>query len=170
MNTTTDRELLVNRIRGYFKRRYTGDDPARACLYWAQATTEVITVKTGQRCIIQAGTLNWPIVTVEQDDGVSPTHLSFEWNPDHIASKFARDCGKMPEMHVWAAIPDTGEIIDMTTRFLPQIANTFKLVWRGPQPPEYFWGTSEELPDDRIRYAANMPAIRLALAMIEASW
>jgi hypothetical protein len=161
---------LTNRIKGYFARRYRGDDPARACLYWAQAASEVITVETGQRTIIQAGQCSWPIVTPEQDDGVSPTHLSFMWDPEHIASRFANAAGRLPECHIWAAIPASGEIIDMTTRFFPEIARGFRLDWLGPLPPDYFWGTADELPDDRIVYKPNMDAIRLALLMIEESW
>ena len=51
------------------------------CLEFAWHGYRIIKSYAGApRTIIQAGTAQWP--RLGADDGVSPTHFSYEWNPD----------------------------------------------------------------------------------------
>ena len=138
----------------------------KACLYWARAVEHVLT-SMGHRAIIQAGTMHWPIVRPEDDDGVSATHFSYMWEPDSPVSQRAVALGFLPEMHVWCALPDRQEIIDPTTQFLPQqTLETAGLAWREAEPPEYLWCSCDALPD-RVGYIPNLSATGLALSILE---
>ena len=153
-------------MRDRFSRTYTGTQPEQACLYWAQAAVDVLT-RHGVRALIQAGSCSWPRLSLAQDDGVSPTHLSYVWEPDSITTRFQIGMGGMPEMHVWAAVPHTGEIVDLTTGFWP--ANCRRVLgtdWPGAKPPDYFWGTADELPP-RVLYKPDKLAIGWALRALD---
>jgi hypothetical protein len=162
----SERDRLARLINNTFFAHYDGDRPAQACLYWACYTVEVL-MALGIRAIIQAGSASWPRLRPDQDDGVSPTHHSYVWEPDSAATRFRLAAGDLPEMHVWAAVPERGEIIDMTTRYWPdQCLSIQELDWPGDKPPTYFWGTADEVPDGVI-YAADMKAIALALHLLK---
>lgn len=166
ITTHKDRERLARLIDNTFFANFDGDRPAQACLYWAHYTVEVLKA-LGIRAIIQAGSASWPRVRPDQDDGTTPTHLTYAWEPNSVTTKTRLAAGVMPEMHVWAAIPDRGEIIDMTTRYWPkQCLLIQERDWPGEKPPTYFWGTAEELPDGVI-YAPDMKAIALALHLLK---
>jgi hypothetical protein len=117
-----------------------------------------------ERAILQAGTMNWPIVPVELDDGVSPTHYSYQWSPEDERSLRALAAGGMPEMHCWVALPDVrgGTIVDVTTRYLKDNVAAAGLPWLTDDPPPYLWATSAELPP-RVRYVPEPVAIVHAL-------
>ena len=160
-----DRERLARIIDNTFFAHYDGSRAGQACLYWAHYTVEVLTA-LGIRAIIQAGSASWPRVRPDQDDGVSPTHHSYVWEPDSAVTKARIATGDMPEMHVWAAIPALRQIIDMTTRYWPEQCLLIQgRNWPGNEPPTYFWGTARELPDGVI-YAPDLQAIALALHLL----
>jgi len=162
----SERDRLARIIDNTFFAHFDGDRPAQACLYWAHYTVEVL-MALGIRAIIQAGSASWPRLRPDQDDGVSPTHHSYVWEPDSAATKFRLAAGDLPEMHVWAAIPERGEIIDMTTRYWPDQCLLIQgFDWPGDKPPTFFWGTADEVPDGVI-YAADMKAIALALHLLK---
>lgn len=110
---------------------------------------------------LQAGTLNWPITPPHLDDGVSPTHFSYEFEPEHPLSLLAMATGNLPEMHVWVKLQDTGETIDFTTRFLKEQFSqmTCGLKWRTPEPPNTLW--SKKLPLN-VLYRPDPRAIEIA--------
>lgn len=118
----------------------------------------------GERPVIQAGTFNWPIVPEGEDDGVSPTHYSYEWSPGDARSAEALAKGGMPEMHVWVGLPDLdgGTLVDNTTRYLPQNVRAAGLELRTAEPPECLWATADTLPA-RVRYLCVPQAVLLAL-------
>jgi hypothetical protein len=139
------KNAVVKRIRERMMGWYKGPNIQAACLYWAaMAVTEL--TKRGVRTILQAGTSMWPCVA--EDDGVSPTHFSYCWDPRSAETHARLNEGLLPEMHVWAAIPSRGEIIDLTTRYLiAQARDRAGLTWCGPVPPDYLWANATELPD-----------------------
>jgi hypothetical protein len=105
------------------------------CLEFAWHGYHIIRAYTGApRTIIQAGSASWPRLAV--DDGVSPTHVSYEWNPAAEPTCMFRSgliplvpradghlSASLPEMHVWLACPESEEIIDYVV--LP-------VMWRPP--------------------------------------
>ena len=120
-----------------------------SCIFAAGLASKIIT-NLGSRCIIQAGTACWPRIYAYQDDGVSSTHFSYVW--EHSMTTMNRiKQGLLPEMHAWCAIPETNEIIDMTTCFAAvQCKKTIGAEWPGPVLPPYIWATPEKLPDGVI--------------------
>jgi hypothetical protein len=65
---------------------------AGACLYITHATATALH-KAGLRPVIQAGSLQWPIMTQEEDNGRTPTHFAYMWDPDQPDSIAARRRG-----------------------------------------------------------------------------
>lgn len=146
---------------------YHGDNLPQCCLYWAAAVVTRLK-KEGVRAVLQAGSFSWPRIKPENDDGVCSTHFSYVFNRSDPFTKVRVAQGLLPEIHCWAAIPDTGEIIDLTTRFLPFLCESTGLEWTNERPPDYFWGTADELPD-RVLYQPCMTAIALALQFLHRS-
>lgn len=143
-----------------------------ACLIYAEHTQDVVQDITGLRTIIQAGSASWPRIKPEEDDGVSPTHFSYVWTdpPTTAAMRDIIFCavtsGHLPEMHCWAAIPETGEIIDFTTKFQKeQCEKRAHLSWTAPEPPEYIWSHMHSLPDG-VLYQPTFTACKFAHHMI----
>lgn len=166
MTTPDERAALVVRIRQHFRATYAGTQPEAACLYWAQATVEVLT-RHFYRALIQAGSASWARVTPAQDDGVSPTHLSYVWEPNSATTRDRIRQNLMPELHVWACLPDALEIVDLTTGFWPeQCRRALGLDWPGDLPPDYFWGTVDEVPDG-VLYKPDKLAIGWALRALD---
>jgi hypothetical protein len=132
-----------------------------SCFYHSHFTAEVLH-EQGRAVTIQAGSCNWPRLSPEQDDGAptTMTHFSYEWSPSDAASVEAMLKGALPEMHVWCALTDSSEIIDVTTNELVAAAALRGFDWPGPKPPDYLWSTMIEFPE-RTRYNPVMPAIML---------
>jgi hypothetical protein len=136
-------------------------DPSALCLHWAVATRDAIQ-KRGTRAIIQAGTMMWPRLRHEDDDGVVNTHFSYVWEPDSEITKQRIAARQLPEMHVWCAIPNPPQIIDLTTRFFRQRCERVTgMNWTAPEPPQYLWVTPDTLPQNVV-YRPEVSAIRLA--------
>lgn len=136
------------------------------CLY-ASLSALFILKKEYPDVIVQAGSMSWPIIPPELDDGVSPTHFSYEWSSSHPDTLMAILQNRMPEMHVWLVIPSTEEIIDMTTYELPTMAEEkAKLKWQSARPPDYLWVNFNAIPSNVI-YRANRDAIVLAMNYME---
>jgi hypothetical protein len=159
---TLDRDAIFKEVEG----RILSDPDLKvipasaACFYFAVFAIENLREK-GVRAILQAGTAGWPRIRPEQDDGVCPTHFSYVWSPLDPASRIALMQGLMPEVHVWAAIPETGEIVDFTSGKFPEQAR--KLVgfdWPGDLPPKYLW--ARKLPKGAY-YTATMDATKFVL-------
>lgn len=135
--------------------------PGGQCVRWA-CTLMGVALERGLRPKIQAGSMSWPIVTPEQDDGVSPTHFSYEWSPGSPESLMQLATGGLPEMHVWVALPDQNEILDFSTKSFPEEAKRHGLVWRTPPPPDYLWCRAGEQPP-RVHYKPDLQAIAFIL-------
>ncbi len=125
----------------------------------------------GFRALIQAGSCLWPRVNVEQDDGVMNTHFGYEWDSSCLKTwkpVFDENRIRMPEIHVWCALPDEGQIVDFSVHCFPeQCERRAGEKWIGSKPPDFFWGGHEECLAHRCRYTPDYVAIRWALSAIE---
>jgi hypothetical protein len=131
------------------------------CFYWSLTLMGVL-LQHGYRALIQAGSMSWPIVPPGQDDGHSPTHFSYEWSPWREESQAALSLGLLPEIHVWAGLPDQNELLDFATKSLPEQAAKEGLIWRTPPPPDFLWCGPAELPEGVI-YKPDLDAIGFIL-------
>ena len=135
-------------------------DTPGACLYWTQVAMNILH-RRGERVIFQAGTMLWPCLN--DDHGDRPTHFGYEWTPDEPFSKQALAMGQLPEVHMWAALPDRGEIVDFSTAGFKRIAKEHHgLPWETPDPPLYIWGQ----PPERTLYKPIKEAIVFMLRWI----
>lgn len=147
---------IVTEIQQEMHSRYPTTDLSRACLYWASITVEIL-CKHDFSAVLQAGTMMWPKIRPEQDDGKCSTHFSYIF--ENIRPPIPN---VLPEMHVWAGILDTQEIVDLTTRYLPeQCERIINEDWSGDLPPEFLWCSIRDLPKGVI-YEANPIATLMA--------
>ena len=156
-------QAAYDRYRGWYGEEHMGNG---SCLYWAQVGC-VELWKRGVRALPQAGSMSWPILMPgdPEDDGVRPTHLSYEWGEGGVDSQLAIGMGALPEVHVWIGIPGTGEIVDFSTRWLRLAAERLGLEWRTPEPPNYVWCRGEDLPAGVV-YQPKLDAIFAMMARI----
>lgn len=159
-------KLEIYRITSCRYRGWYGDKQGQGgqCLYWSLTLMGVL-LERGYRALLQAGSLSWPIVPPGQDDGKHPTHFSYEWSPWREESQAALKLGMLPEIHVWVGLPDKNELVDFSTKFLPEQAAQEGLVWRTPHPPDFLWCGPSDLPDGVI-YKPDMDAIGFILDRI----
>jgi hypothetical protein len=137
-------------------------DPSAMCLLWAVTTCGVLQ-KHGVRTVVQSGTMMWPRIRPEEDDGVCNTHFSYVWQADSPMTQQRVYAGLLPEMHIWTAIPEEPAIVDLTTQFHKlQCSRRAGLPWTAPDPPPYLWVGPDTLPENVI-YRPDMGAIKLAL-------
>jgi hypothetical protein len=141
------------------------DEPAGKCLYIAHAVA-IVLHNAGLRPVIQAGSLQWPIMPREDDDGHVQTHFAYLWNPGDLASIIARATGALPEMHVWVGLIEPQTLIDFSTASLRKHAEACGLTWRSGDPPAYLWATEPEMPD-WVVYTPNREATLYACGILE---
>jgi hypothetical protein len=155
-----EREAIYRATAKQFAEWYPAEEqhPGGQCVRWT-CTAMRILMERGYRPKIQAGSMSWPIVTPEQDDGVSPTHFTYEWSPHTPESQARMEAGGLPEVHVWLALPDLGEILDFSTKFFPEQSKRFGLVWQAPPPPDYLWWGPGDVWPATVQYKPNMEAI-----------
>jgi hypothetical protein len=79
-----------------------------------------ILISSGHRAILQVGSMSWHILPSDQDNGNKPTHFSYEWSPWRPESQVALKLGLLPEIHIWIGLPDENELVDFSTKWLPQ--------------------------------------------------
>ena len=73
----------------------------------------------------------------------------------------------LPEMHVWLACPDSGEIIDFTTGLWPTACRaTLGLDWLAEVPPTYLWCLARHFPSG-ARYRPERAAIEAAIHFLQ---
>jgi hypothetical protein len=135
------------------------------CLYIAHHAVSVLQ-KHGQYAVIQAGSLQWPRLRPEDDDGVVDTHFSYMWSPLTPASVVAMEAGQLPEMHVWAGLPDEQIIVDFSTRHLPTAAARLGMAWTAAEPPQYLWCSARAVPA-AVVYRPNREATLLACRILK---
>ena len=126
------------------------------CLYYAHHTACVLR-RHGVPAVIQAGSLQWPRVRRDEDDGKIDTHFAYMWSPGAPDSALPTAMGGLPEMHVWVGILDTQEIVDFTTRHFVAAALERRMIWTARRPPPYLWCPANSLPD-WVVYTPNRDA------------
>ena len=141
------------------------EDRPGLCLFYAHQTVSVLW-QHGYRAVIQAGSLQWPRIRREEDDGVMNTHFAYEWTPHAPESAFSVALGNLPEMHVWVGLVDRQEIVDFTTRHLKAAALTLGMAWTAPDPPPYVWCLANETPD-WVVYRPNREASLYACTLLK---
>ncbi len=121
------------------------------CLYYTACLIGAAH-RAGIQLIPQAGSASFLRLPRELDDGkeTTLTHFSYEWQnqkDEEIEEKYLSR-GILPEMHVWAACPATMELIDISVKHIPeQCKITADMEWLTPKPPDYVWGTMEQMPE-----------------------
>lgn len=157
-----DKELIVKAVNERMDLCYPKAKHHRICLIWAFETMVKLR-QNGVDALIQAGTAMWPFKNKDQDDGISNTHFSYQFE-DTAFNRRMMTRSQLPEMHVWVGIPASKEIVDLTTKFWPQQAKELEdIEWQGNKPPEYFW--SNEFPPE-VLYQPSKVATLFAINML----
>jgi hypothetical protein len=163
--------LNVAMIRETFEQIRPKDlDPCGGCLIWTLSVWKVLSRE--HRVIFQAGTCLWPRVRPEDDDGLVATHFGYEWHPEDPETQRRIAGGTiLPEMHVWAALPESNEILDFSTGGLvDQCRRLIHADWPGEKPPPYLWTYVNNMPPGviyRPDVDATVYALRLAAQLIK---
>lgn len=159
---------------------HSGDNDDRAalagrCLDFAWEGYRILRTWPGApRTILQAGSAQWPRVPPAMDDGTSPTHFAYQWEPNRerpggdavVGTRHDPLVLSLPEVHVWLGCPDTGEIIDFSTGLWPLSCElALGLPWPGPLPPDYFWNFGSRRPAG-VNYLPDRDAIDLVVALL----
>lgn len=76
---------------------------------------------------------------------------------------------RLPEMHVWVAVPANNLIIDLTSGQFPvQCKRLIGLDWSGPIPPNHLWCKADpEKWMDNVAYQPDVKAIELVMDYFE---
>ena len=135
------------------------------CLYYAHHTARILW-RHGHKVVIQAGSLQWPRVRREEDDGKVRTHFAYEWNLDDPKSRAALEAGQLPELHVWTGLVDQQVLIDFSTRHLQVAARKAGLEWTALAPPRFLWCPATALPD-WVVYRPNAEATIFACSCLK---
>jgi hypothetical protein len=158
-----DKQEIYEAAMERLESSFPGVSNYRACLYCTWAALIELSNR-GIIAIPQGGSMSWPMKNEDQDDGVSATHWSYVWSPDSPNSIASVAMGHLPEMHIWAGIPETQEVVDFSTYGFVKSAEAHGFEWTGDQPPDFFWG--HRLPD-RVVYEPNQAATCLASGLIK---
>lgn len=132
------------------------------CLYYSAAAL-LLFKNLGVDACLQAGSLSWPMIRMEEDDGVSPTHFSYMWEGLTAKNLTRLASGLLPEIHVWVALPKERQVVDFSTGELPEEARRLKVTWTGPTPPDYLWDTCAPA---YVRYVPDMVATQIASQLV----
>jgi hypothetical protein len=160
------RYAIVNDARRIYARRYASRIAEhKGCLFWAASFNEAARA-VGIDALLQAGSASFQF---QHDDGVSPTHFTYEFEAAPAMLRFQN--GELPEMHVWSAIKDTNEIVDLSTKFQAQQAKeTQGFDWEPRfQMGPWLWVGVEWLRqcNSRYIYRADALATMMSLAFLD---
>lgn len=131
------------------------------CLYAAWSARRVLR-DHGHPARIAGGSLSWPRLAADEDDGEVATHFSFMFDPSDCAPRMVRGAIALPEIHLWVVAG--AEVVDLTTGRLPFVcAMTTGMRWTAPEPPEYLWG----VPPPGAVYEEHLHATRLGTMLAD---
>lgn len=132
-----------------------------SCLLSSVAASAILNT-LGVRSKVRAGTMMWPRIKPQEDDGVCATHFSYVFEPDSPETFQRIAANLLPELHVWLEVE--GKIVDFTTGDLPnQCRRILDLPWTAEPPPPYLWTAPDKLPAGVI-YEADPRATKVAWA------
>lgn len=176
------RDRLIQTIRetyARFRTHIVTDLPEeQGCLYLAVITAAVLREQLVAETKVVAGSMSWPRVNPDQDDGVSPTHFTYKFNdPIHELGLELEDpllatlCGRMPEMHVWTLLRISSklQLVDPSTRYIKAQCARLGVPWLGDDPPDYLWCDATQLPP-RVFYVPDGAAIKCVQIMVAQHW
>lgn len=168
---TGNRNTIVEDIRQTMASKYKGNDMTAGCLYWAKATCLRL-LEVNQRAIIQAGSAAWLRIPTEMDDGEIATHYGYWWDAECQSNMVQLIKGELPEMHVWVALPDKNQIVDLTTGFqVDRCRETIGQDWIADHPPDWLWMDAEKVRSIDAMYVPCPVAIQLAYGLLaESEW
>ena len=141
------------------------DNRPGLCLYYAKETMAVLR-SHGYTAVIQAGSLQWPCLRPEDDDGVISTHFAYMWSPGDLSSAFSVALGNLPEIHCWVGLVKEQEIVDFSVRHLKKAAAIVGVKWTAADPPQYLWCAAQNIPGD-VRYIPDREASIYASIIME---
>ncbi len=156
---------IIRATRHELASAFPAADLPRSCLQSTLCFLRHLYAATGIKAQLQAGTMSWRCVAPEHDDG-GITHYSFIWSPRNAASIRSVANGGLPEIHIWAAIIETQEIIDLQKRYFPALLREAipGKIWSAPKPPDFLWCSSDSRPD--CIYKPEIAAINFAYRLI----
>jgi len=163
---TITRHAIVTDAHRIYARRYAHRIPIhKGCLFLAASFNEAAR-NAGIDALLQAGTASFQF---QMDDGVSPTHFTYEFEAAPAMLRFQN--GELPEMHVWSAIKATRELVDLSTKFQAQQAKECQgFDWEPRfQLKPWLWVGVDWLRQCNLRYIykADALATMMALAFLE---
>jgi hypothetical protein len=117
----------------------------------------------GLQIVLQAGSMHWPCIGENDDDGQVHTHFGYQWtgpNPNV----------PLPEIHIWAGDVRKQEVIDLSVGTLPEACKlTTGREWTGPKPPAYLWTRTSRLPKG-VHYELDREATLFAMDTVQREW
>lgn len=157
--TPEERAAMIADARAWRNRNFPGSsNPSGECLVMALAIIGA-GQRAGRRFVLQAGSAYWRRMREEDDDGVSPFHFGYEWEPDSRTTRVRLAMNALPEIHAWAGDPVHQDLIDLTAGDFPtQCKKLLDEDWRAEKPPGVLWGR----PPDNAIYRADRRATEVA--------
>jgi len=170
--TKINKQRIVDQINMHVAAHRETINLHKSCLWYAYATVEILCLYN-IRGVLQAGDASFQIVPDEEDDGVSPTHYSYVSGSENWSESQLRKLAmlsiveqRLPEIHVWAAIPETNEIIDLTTKYVPRLSKEAGLPCKTAMP-DYVWEDAQRLANTGFLYHPSQQATMLAMFLSE---
>lgn len=162
---TNQSEITRQQMDEVYKRVVNSTEryvPFRAgCLYASYFLVKELSTLTKQPVLIQAGTAFWPRVYPVDHSKV----FGYLFSPDTRCALYLA-LGQLPEMHCWVVLPETQQLIDLTTGEWPnQCLHLQGVPWEGQRPPKYYWDHWDNLPEG-VEYEAHANAIKIAFKAI----
>lgn len=165
--TSTQKDLIYSCVQLRMRLWY-GDERGKtgmSCLHWMHCGL-IDLWDAGIRCFPAAGSASFEF---QPDDG-KMSHFSFMWNGDPNAEmrrSVVPTAGAipLPEMHCWIYLPDSGEVVDFSTGYIPTLAKAMGFEWKATLPPPYIWARPESI-SPRAIYTPEVDAMKLAVKMI----
>lgn len=174
------RNLIVSEARALFHNwsskphtliEYNADHIHQQCLWFAYFTALAIGNRGG-RPVIQAGSAYWPIIPREMAELDYPGvhRFGYEFTPGAHNALILRSRGYLPEIHCWVGLPNSGELIDVTTCYWKRCcAELFPdEKWLAPDPPDYFWQINTRPFPWGVDYRPDRQAIYFVHQIIDA--
>ncbi len=147
------RDAIAGAVRGRVARyRREARQVGGVCMYAALAGRRELQER-GIKAAVIGGSLQWPMATPEEDDGVSATHFAYMWERGWQGGKLSvlqQVCMVpfvgLPEVHCWLQIEDTGELVDFSLYSLHAAAERVlgREATRKMKVPDYIWGQAPE--------------------------
>ena len=133
------------------------------CL-WSGAAAVTTCRVYGLRAVLQAGTAFWQR-TASMDFTTNAFGYQW-WGLQHPQTRERLREGLLPEMHVWAALPSCGELVDVAAGDFPaQCQRLIGQPWELPSPPDVLWASAKTMPRE-ADYRPDLEAIAAALTLL----